>query len=554
MKERNTEEEKQEKAVNSQKDRSLFQRYFIFVFSKGATKVAPFFMHFLVQYPMKKLLLIPIIYFLLFSFLYASTLNLSMSSSPSRLNPILANDSASSEIADWLFNGLIKYNKDGNPTVDLAESYKFETPTKLIIKLKKDVLWHDGAKFTVDDVIFTYEQIMSPKVFTSIKSNFKEVKEVKALDKYTFEVNYKKPYFKALETWMFGILPKHLLENEKDLMTSSFNKKPIGTGPYTINEFKTGADIELFANKNYFEGKPKIDKLLYKFLPDTNTSFLFLKQKRLDLGGLSPLQIDRQLDDKFRNNYRIIEKESFGYSYLGFNLKNEKFKNKKIREAISYAINKQELVDILFFGHGQVCNGPFLPGSFAYNKNVKSTKQNIDKSKQLLKELGFDEKNPFSFEVITNTGNDIRINAAQILQYQLAQAGIKMKIRVMEWQAYLNTVVHPRNFEAVLLGWGLALMPDAYPLWHSDSDKLGRFNLVGYQNKEVDKLIEEGSITIDRTKLGEIYQQIFKIIADDLPYIFLYIPNSITVVNKDIKNIEPAFTGITHNQKDWIKE
>ena len=353
---------------------------------------------------------------------------------------------------------------------------------------------------------------------------------------------------------MIGILPKHLLENEKDLMTSSFNKKPIGTGPYTIKGFKTGADIELYANKNYFEGRPKIDKLLYKFLPDPNTSFLFLKQKKLDLGGLSPLQIDRQVDDKFKNSYKIIEKESFGYSYLGFNLKNEKFKNKKIREAISYAINKQELVDILFFGHGQVCNGPFLPGSFAYNKNVKSTNQNIEKSKQLLKELGYDEKNPFSFEVITNTGNEIRINAAQILQYQLAQAGIEMKIRVMEWQAYLNTVVHPRNFEAVLLGWSLTLMPDAYPLWHSDSDKLGRFNLVGYRNNEVDKLIEKGSITINRTELGKIYQKMFKIIADDLPYIFLYIPNSITVVNKDIKNIKPAFTGITHNQKDWIKE
>ncbi len=554
MKEKNTEEEKQEKAVNSQKDRSLFQRYFIFVFSKGATKVAPFFMHFLVQYPMKKLLQLITIFFLLFSFMYASTLNLSMSSSPSRLNPILANDSASSEIADWLFNGLIKYDKDGNPTPDLAKSYKFETPTKLIINLRKNVLWHDGVNFTAEDVIFTYKQIMSPKIFTSIKSNFKEVKEVKALDKYTIQITYKKPYFKSLETWMVGILPKHILKDEKDLMTSSFNKKPIGTGPYTIKEFKTGIDIKLFANKNYFEGKPKIDNILYKFLPDPNTSFLFLKQKKLDLGGLTPLQIDRQVDDKFKDNYRIIEKESFAYSYLGFNLKTEKFKNKKVRQAIAYAINKQELVDILYFGHGQVCNGPFLPGSFAYNKNVKSIIQDIQKSKQLLKEQGYDEKNPLTFEVITNTGNDIRINAAQILQYQLAQAGIKMKIRVMEWQAFLNTVVHPRKYEAVLLGWSLALMPDAYPLWHSDSDKLGRFNLVGYHNKKVDELIEKGSITIDRVKLGEIYQEIFKIIADDLPYIFLYIPNSITVVNKDIKNIEPAFTGITHNQKDWIKE
>lgn len=478
---------------------------------------------------------------------------MSISSSPSRLNPILSNDSASSQVSGWLFNGLFKYDKDGNPTVDLAKSYKFETPTKLIIKLRENVLWHDKEKFTSKDVIFTYEQIISPKVFTSIKSNFKLVDSVKALDKYTIEVIYKKPYFKALETWMVGVLPYHLLKDEKDLMTSNFNKKPIGTGPYKIDSFKTGSDIKLYANDDYFEGRPKIDEISFKFLPDTNTSFLFLKQKKLDIAGLTPIQVDRQINDDFKNNFKIIKSQSFSYSYLGFNLNHEKFKNKKIREAISLAIDKQELVDILFFGHGQVCNGPFLPGSFAYNNEVKST-TNINKSVEILKSLGFDKKNPFTFEVITNTGNDIRINAAQILQYQLAKAGIKMKIRVMEWQAFLNTVVHPRNFEAVLLGWSLALMPDAYPLWHSDSTKIGRFNLVGYKNKEVDSLIEQGSITVNREELGKIYRRIFKIIANDLPYIFLYIPNSITVVNKDIKNVEPAFIGITHNQKDWIKE
>ncbi len=490
----------------------------------------------------------------LFLYLNASTLNLSISSSPSRLNPILANDTASTQISNWLFNGLFKYDKNGNIDLDLAASYKFETPTKLIIKLKENVLWHDGEKLTANDVIFTYEKIIDPKIFNSIKSNFKEVKSVKALDDYTIEVIYKNPYFKALVIWMSGILPKHLLENEKDLMTSSFNKNPIGTGPYKLKEFKVGANIELTANENYFKGKPKIEKLLFQFLPDPNTSFLYLKQKKLDLGGLTPIQVDRQIDDKFKKDYTIIEKPSFSYSYLGFNLKNEKFKNKKVRQALSLAVNREELVDILFFGHGQVCNGPFLPGSFAYNDKVKTPIQNIKKAKDLLKELGYDESNPFTFEVVTNTGNDIRINAAQILQYQLAKAGVKMKIRVMEWQAFLNTVVHPRNFEAVILGWSLSLMPDAYPLWHSSSSKLGGFNLVNYDNKEVDKLIEEGSITVDQEKLSKIYKNIYSIIADDLPYLFLYIPNSITVVNSKIKNIEPSFVGVTHNLEDWIKE
>ena len=490
-------------------------------------------------------------YLLIITYLSANTLNLSMSSSPSRLNPILANDSASSEISDWLFNGLFKYDKNGNLTVELAKSYNFQTPTKLIIKLREDVLWHDKEKFTSKDVVFTYEKIIDPKVLNSIKSNFTQVESVKALDDYTIEVIYKKPYFKAIETWMVGILPYHILKDEKDLMTSSFNKNPIGTGSYKLKEFKQGQDIELIANENYFEGKPKIEKILYQFLPDPNTSFLYLKQKKLDIGGLTPIQVDRQLDDNFKNNYAILQKPSFSYTYLGFNLKNEKFKDIKIRKALSYAINRQELVDILFFGYGKVCNGPFLPDSFAYNEEVETPKQDIEMAKKLLKEAGYDENHPFTFEIATNTGNDIRTNAAQILQYQLQKAGIIMNIRVMEWQAFLNTIVHPRNFEAVLLGWSLALTPDAYPLWHSSSSKLGGFNLVSYSNPEVDKLIEQGINTINRDELGVIYKDIFKKISDDLPYLFLYIPDSITVVNKNIKNIEPSVIGIMHNQKDW---
>jgi peptide/nickel transport system substrate-binding protein len=396
--------------------------------------------------------------------------------------------------------------------------------------------------------------INSPKVFTPTKSSFDMVKSVKKIDNFTVEIIYKEPYFKALEIWLTGLLPYHLLKNEKDLMTSKFNKNPIGTGAYKLKTLNISSNIILVANDEYFEGRPKIDKISYKFIPDTTTAFYTLKQGQLDIGGLTPIQIDRQINDKFKKDFRIFEKPSFGYTYFGFNLKSEKFKSLKIRQALSLAINRQEMVDVLFFGHGKVCTGPFLPNTFAFNKKVKAPTTNIKKAKQLLKQMGYDENNPFEFQVVTNANNSIRVNAAEILQYQLSKIGVKMKIRVMEWQAFLNTIVHPRNFDAIILGWGLSLMPDAKPLWHSTSSKKGGFNLVGYSNKKVDSLIEQGAKTIDKKKLGKIYKEIFTQISDDLPYLFLYIPNSITVVNGKIKNIHDALTGITHNQKDWIKE
>ena len=491
-------------------------------------------------------------FFAFFLYLYSSELFLSISSNPSRINPILATDSASSEIADWIFNGLFKYDKNGKIIPDLAKSYKFLNKTTLIINLKQNVKWSDGVRFSAKDVVFTYNTIMSKNIFTPLKSSFRMVKSVKALNDYTLKIVYKKPYFKALHIWMVGILPKHLLKKEKNLMTSKFNKAPIGTNYFKLKQFKTSSDIILVRNDLYFGKKPHIKKIVYKFIPDSNTAFNSLKQKKLDVGGLTPLQVDRQIDKKFKNEFNIFEKPSFSYTYLGFNLTLKKFKNKKIREAINLAINKKELIDILFFSHAKVCEGPFLPGTFAYNPKIKS-KYNPKKAKKILASLGYNKNHPFTFTITTNANNKIRVYAAQIIQYQLSKVNIDVKIKVMEWQAFLNTVVFPRKFEAVLLGWGLSLMPDARSIWHSSSFKKGGFNFIGYKNSEVDRLIEESEVSIDLDKIASNYKKIYTLIAKDYPYIFLYIPNSITAVNKDIKNVSSSLIGVMHNFSEWIK-
>ncbi len=492
-------------------------------------------------------------FFIFLQSLFSSTLHLSISANPSRLNPIIATDSTSHEVSSWIFASLVKYDKDGNVVPFIAKNFKFIDDTTLEFELKEGVLWHDGVEVTTKDILFTYNTITSKKVFTPYKNDFRYLKSVKALSKYKLEVKYKEPYFKALEIWMLDILPAHILEKEKDLMTSSFNKSPIGSGPYRIKGFKASQNINLFAFENYFEGKAKIDKITYHFIPDPSTNFLMLKNREIDIGSLSPMQYERQIDEEFKKNFNIFEDISNGYTYLGFNLKNKKFQNRRLREALSLAIDRKEMVDILFLGHGKVCQGPFMPKTFAYNDKIK-TEYNPKKAKEILKELGYDKKNPFSFEITTNSGNPTRVYAAEIIQYQLAKIGVKVKIRIVEWQAFLNTIVFPRKFEAVLLGWSLGLMPDAYSIWHSEGDKKGGFNFVGYKNSEVDRLIKEAEKIIDKKRLGVIYRKIFKLIREDNPYLFLYIPNSIIAVNKKIKNVSNSIIGIRHNAHDWIKE
>ncbi|BCD62929.1 peptide/nickel transport system substrate-binding protein [Nitratiruptor sp. YY08-26] len=494
------------------------------------------------------------VFLLFFSFsLLASTLHLSIGASPSRINPLLATDSASAEIAGWIFNGLFKYDKDGKIVGDLAQEWRFLDKKTLWIALRKGVKWHDGKPFSAQDVLFTYKLAISPKIFTPYASEFRYVENVEVIDDLHLIVHYKKPYFKALQTWMMGILPKHILQNEKDLMTSSFNQHPIGTGPYKLQGFEVSKDIVLKANSDYFEHAPHIEKIVYHFLPDPSTQFLMLKSKKLDVGALSPLQLERQIDEAFRSYYAIYEQPSHSYTYLGFNLKNKKFQDKRVREAINLAIDREEMINILFFSHARVCTGPFMPGTFAFDPDVKAPKPNRIRAKQLLAEAGYNAKHPLEFEIATNSNNSLRMYAAQIIQYQLAKIGVKVTIRAMEWQAFLNTIVTPRKFETILLGWALGLTPDAYSIWHSKEAKLGGFNLISYKNEEVDRLIKEAEITINLQKLSQIYKKIFRLIVADIPYIFLYIPNSITVVNKKIQNIEPSLIGIMHNEIDWIK-
>ena len=491
--------------------------------------------------------------FLLFPlFLAASTLHLSTSSNPSRINPVLATDSASSEIANYIFNGLVKYNKDGKQIVgDLAKNFYFENNVTLVFELREGVKWQDGAAFSAKDVLFTYELINSPQVVSPYTSSFRMVKSVEIVDDLTLKVIYKEPYFKALELWMSGILPYHLLKDEKNIMSSQFNTKPVGTGPYRLSKLEFSKNIELEANEEYFEHRPRIDRIIYHVIPDANTRFLMLKTEKVDIGALEAMQMERQVEKPFFDNFRVIEEIAHAYTYLGFNLRREKFQDPRVREALSLAIDRKELVDILFMGHGQVCTGPFLPGGPSFNSTVKAPSQNLERAKALLQEAGYDAAHPFSFEIATSNSSSIRPYAAQILQYQLAKAGVEVKLRVMEWQAFLNTVVFPRAFDTVLLGWSLSLSPDPYLLWHSDSDKPGGFNFIGYHNKDVDGLIETMQGTVERMELSKIQQKIFASVVKDNPYLFLFIPSSITAVDKKIKNIEPALNGIWHNYIEW---
>ncbi|MCS7215225.1 MAG: peptide-binding protein [Thermodesulfovibrio sp.] len=477
-----------------------------------------------------------------------------------RLLPLFASDSASADISGKVFNGLTKYDKDLKIVGDLAEKWTISKDGKeIIFYLRKNIKWHDGKEFTADDVIFTYKAITDPKNPTPYSSNYGPVKEVKAVDKYTVKVSYEKPFAPALESWGMGILPKHLLEG-KELFNSPFNRNPIGTGPYKFKEWITGQRIILEKNLDYFEGTPFFEKFISRIIPDPSTMFLELRFGGIDFMGLTPAQYKYygQKED-FKKYFNIYRYPSFGYTYIGYNLKNPLFTEKKVRQAISHAINKKEIIEGVLLGYGTPCTGPFPPSSWAFNPDVRDFEYAPEKAKKLLSEAGWKPDNDgilikngkrFSFILLVNQGNEARLKAAQIIKEQLKKVGIELNIRVLEWQSFLELVTK-RQFQAVLLGWSLSRDPDLYDIFHSSKTKPGEFNFVGYSNREVDLLIEKARELLDREERKKLYKRVHALITEDQPYTFLYVPDAIIAVNKRIKGIEPTVAGIWHNYIYW---
>ncbi len=481
-----------------------------------------------------------------------------------RLNPIIANDSASGAINDQVFNGLVKYDKNIKLTGDLAERWEVTNRGRTItFFLRKDVLWHDGVEFTAEDCLFTYQKFIDPKVATPYSSSYTDVKKAEILNKYTFRVTYREPFSPALESWAAGMIPKHLLDG-KDLNTDSFSRNPVGTGPYKFKEWIAGQKIVLDANDRYFEGRPKIDQFIYRIIPDSSTMFQELLSGGVDMMGLTPLQYLRKSETpRIRENYNKFRYPANAFTYMGYNLNDPLFNSIKVRQALSYAINRQGIIDGILLGLGKPCTGPFSYVSWAYNPNAKSYDYDPRRARRMLAEEGWKDVNgdgllekdgkAFRFTIMTNQGNNERIRTAEIIQQNLKAVGIDVNIRVMEWQAFLEQI-DKRSFDAIILGWSMGRDPDIYDIWHSSKTKKGEYNFIGYKNPEVDRLLVAGRRAFDIEKRKKIYYRIHEILAEEQPYAFLYVPDALPIVHKRFKGIEVAPLGIMYNFREWYVE
>jgi peptide/nickel transport system substrate-binding protein len=501
---------------------------------------------------------------------YGDTFIDALTGNISGLIPNVLTDSASFEVGSLIYSGLVTRDKDLNIIGELAESWEFSRDClDLTFRLRRNVRWHDGRPFTADDVVFTYETMINPKTPTAYREDFRAVDTVTAVDPYTLYVRYKRPHAKALQSWGTWILPRHVLETyvqEGRLREAPQNRSnPVGTGPYRFSEWKPGEKVVLVANHDYFEGRPYLSRIVYRIIPSQATIFLELKAKGVDSAGpagLTALQFKRQADfPAFRKAYNKFQYQDNTYTYLGFNLGDPRFADRRVRQAFAHAINKRELIEGVRLGLGREATGPYKPGTWAYNPNVRTYPYDMDKARELLAAAGWRSRNadgilvkdgqPFAFVLRTNQGNDERRKVAEIVQASLKDLGVRVDIQVIEWASFLKEYIKKKRFEAIILGWGIGLDPDQYEVWHSSKTGPDDLNRIGYANPEADEMLEKGRASCVEAERKKYYDRFQEILAEDQPIVFLYFRDALPVVSSRIHGIAPSPNGIRYNFNLW---
>lgn len=488
-----------------------------------------------------------------------------MSGEPSGLIPMLAGESAASAVAANIFNTLLKYDKNLEIEGELAERWEISPDQKTItFTLKPDLKWADGKPLTSRDVLFTWKLVTDDNTRTPYGADYKLVLRAETPDDRTFRVTYAQPYAPALDSWAgLQVLPEHLLQGQ-DINSTPFARKPVGSHYYQLARWKNGERIELVRNPNATQGQANIERLVSRFIPDPASQFLELMADHIDTMGLSPIQYARIFPARPELNSRIARYKELGnaYTYLGFNLKRAPFNDKQLRQAINYAIDKQELIDGVLLGMGEPIASPYKPGTRWEHPSLKPYAYDPDKARQLLAAAGFADHDgdgildrdgkPLAFEILTNQ-NKQREMSAVLIQRRLKEIGIDVKIRVLEWASFVGRYIKTGDFDVVVLGWSLGLEPDQYNIWHSSQQEPGKFNFIGYSNPQVDKLLEQGRLELNPDKRMKLYHAFAEQLYNDSPIVYLYAGYGLPAIHKRVKGIDnpapPA--GVGHNAYTW---
>jgi peptide/nickel transport system substrate-binding protein len=496
------------------------------------------------------------------------------------LNPVIATD-GQSYIAEWpIFDSLVELDEKLGVKPLLAESWEVSRDgLTYTFKLKKGVKWHDGKPFTARDVAFTFYSVLDPKVTTPHRGYFDALvgfpeltnkdnpkkpeelaqKPIEVLDDHTIRFRLRYPYGAFLAVLVnprAGIVPEHLLKGV-DLNTAEYNRKPIGTGPFKFVEWKRGERLVLEANADYHAGRPALDRLIYRVIPDAVVLLQELRAGGVDFIERPPLTEVGRL--KQTPGLKVLTADNTLYTYFGFRQDVAPFDDIRVRRALYHAIDIPAIVREVLQGYGTVSNGQFPPGSWAFDPSVKPYAYDPNRAKALLAEAGW---KPGPDGVLTKDGKRLSFSLRHdqadqtvkdttiIIQEFLKKVGVEATIEPLDWPTFVKKLF-ASEFEGIVVGWTNFHDPDpfAYSIWHSGQWKARNF--AHYKNPRADAALEAARRTADQAERKKHYAEFSKILMEDAPYVFLYFQQQVYVTRQAYEGFVPipAFGGIYQSMK-----
>lgn len=471
-------------------------------------------------------------------------------SSPSYLDPRYTTDANSSRISSLIYNSLLRLDHDSRFVGDLAEHWTMLDQLTYEFRIRRGVTFHDGRALTAMDVKYTYDSIMDPLHRSPKRGRLRVLQSVEQLGSHQIRFRLSEPHAPFLEHCTIGIVPAASPTSRQN----GSNAPPPGSGPFALAETYAGEKVFLRANPSYRDGKPRLPGLAFHVVPDAIVRVLEFKK-----GTIQLLQNDIEPDTLSwleRNTDAVVETNpGTTFQYIGINLTHSILKQRKVRQALAHAIDRDGIIRHILKGQAAAANGLLSPLNWAHDGSVPYWRYDPARARQLLDEAGFpdpDGNGPrMRFKLSFKTTNiDLRRRIAETLKEQLNRIGVELEVRSYEWGTFYSDI-KKGNFHLYSLAWVGIVDPDVYyNLFHSASFPPDGDNRGHYNNSVVDRLLEQGRRESDRHRRKALYQQVQQIMHEDLPYIPLWWVHNVVVRQPQVVGFTPFPDGDLFSLKE----
>jgi peptide/nickel transport system substrate-binding protein len=460
-----------------------------------------------------------------------NTLVIGVETGPRVLDPRYAMDAISSHVCALIYPGLMRRDKNLRLVPHIAESVEQPDKKTYDIKLKKGVMFHNGRELTSADVRYTIESILDPGSASPKKSAFSKIESIETPGRYRLIIRLSEVFAPFAGNLTQGIVP----DGSKNL-----SGEPVGSGPFRYISYDRGSRLHLASFEGYFEGRPKIDGVILRLLPDETVRLLALKKGEIDLvsNGINPAVLPWLGKQK---NIVITQATGTNASYIGFNMEDGILKNGEVRRAIAHAIDRKPIIKYLLKGLAVETESIIAPTSYYHDKNLQPLNYDPALAKKILDDAGYaapGDGGPRFKLTYKTSKNPSRKNISEIIGEQLRQVGIEVEIKSFEWGTFFSDI-KKGNFQMYSLTWVGIADPDIYHyIFHSESFPPHGANRGRYVNRQLDRLLEAGRTETDLNSRRGIYKKAQKIIADEKPYIHLWIAKNVAAMNRRVKGFE----------------